>query len=572
MARAIAYSLANDFTGGLNLRADQFQLAPNESPSLLNVEIDPRGGMFSRGGYRFLNSSPVSAAEWNPKSMYNFRGDNAAIMLSTGYIASTPGEVHYSTGGNFSRLNLSSGVLNVTNENGASFTQWEQTLYFVGGYSNINAYKWEYGDPYATTLTASGPTWQQYELPVGGFMPRANICKVHANKMFVAGTYEDGTYYPNRLRWSHEGRPEDWFDQDYIDINAGGEGIRGIEIVEGQLLIFKQKAVYLLMGYDVENFQLVEISPIHGIDYPQQACAGDGGVYFFDWPKGLYFYNRNGLQDIFLRINPIIANDLVNTDALDQITCSFVNSRLWLSMPYNPDIDAVAPDYAAVNFIFDQSIGKYGAYTMFRSSDGYALVTGTDWRSGNDEQFHIMCHARKDTPLSPGDEQIPFVYSIDDYNYSHDEEYDSTESPTIFEVEFPSYYRTSWFYEDRYVQQKSFVRPNYVVKEVDANTEIRVSVYYDFNDETIGRTSLIGVYPVSNGAIFGDPSYEYDDTGSVFGESTVAPTLYKGARLGRCNAIQLEFEGPSDQFTQEPGRKWGINSIAYKFKRRNIKG
>lgn len=30
----------DDFTGGLNLRADQFLLARNESPDMLNVEID----------------------------------------------------------------------------------------------------------------------------------------------------------------------------------------------------------------------------------------------------------------------------------------------------------------------------------------------------------------------------------------------------------------------------------------------------------------------------------------------------------------------------------------------------
>ena len=49
----------DDFTGGLNLRADQFQLAPNESPRMLNVEIDPRGGVFSRGGMRRITSQPI---------------------------------------------------------------------------------------------------------------------------------------------------------------------------------------------------------------------------------------------------------------------------------------------------------------------------------------------------------------------------------------------------------------------------------------------------------------------------------------------------------------------------------
>lgn len=564
MARGIVFSLANDFTGGLNLRADQFQLAPNESPALLNVEIDPRGGMFSRAGMRFLHPSPVSAAEWNPKSLYNFQGSTATIMLSTGYINSTPGEVHWSTGSNFSRLNLSSGALNVSNTNGASFTQWEETLYFVVGYNTPNAYKWNYGDTYATPLTASGPTWQQYELPVNGFMPRADICKVHANKMFVAGTYEDGTYYPNRLRWSHEGSPENWYDQDYIDISAGGVGIRAIEIVEGQLLIFKPDAVYLLMGYDVENFQLVEVSPIHGVDYPQQACAGDGGVYFFDYPKGLFFYNRNGLQDIFLRINPIIANDEVNTSALDQITCSFVNTRLWLSMPYNPDTATTTPPaYAGCNFIFDQSIGKYGAYTLFRGSGERGMVVGTDWRSQNDDNYHLMCHS-----------EYPFVVYVDDYQEVDDESWDGTQAE---DVDIQTNYTTSWFYDDRYVQAKSFVGPNFVLKEVDSSTEIKLNIYYNFDSNTIRRTQLIGNYPTTSGGVYsvdGSGGY-YGATappGTVYGVSTVGSEIYKGRRIGRCYAVQLEFIGPDTSFTQTPGRKWGINSIAYKFKRRNIKG
>ena len=50
----------DDFTGGLNLRADQFQLSNNESPDMMNVEIDPRGGLFSRGAFREINDTAVS--------------------------------------------------------------------------------------------------------------------------------------------------------------------------------------------------------------------------------------------------------------------------------------------------------------------------------------------------------------------------------------------------------------------------------------------------------------------------------------------------------------------------------
>jgi hypothetical protein len=47
----ILFDQIRDFTGGINFRADQFQLAPNESPSIINMEIDPRGGVFTRAGY-----------------------------------------------------------------------------------------------------------------------------------------------------------------------------------------------------------------------------------------------------------------------------------------------------------------------------------------------------------------------------------------------------------------------------------------------------------------------------------------------------------------------------------------
>lgn len=60
-----------DFTGGLNFRADQFQLADNESPDMLNVEIDPRGGVFSRGGMRRINTTAVSGT-WTPQSLFPF--------------------------------------------------------------------------------------------------------------------------------------------------------------------------------------------------------------------------------------------------------------------------------------------------------------------------------------------------------------------------------------------------------------------------------------------------------------------------------------------------------------------
>ena len=258
----IQFAEQRDFTGGLNFRADQFQLAPNESPFILNMEVDPRGGVFSRAGYMNFNTSAVSGT-WNPKTLFNYKYPvNPHIMLTTGYVTSgsVNGKVMYANSASHNFVNLNSAVstpLAVKSLNGASMTQWEDTLYIALGKDATNMFKWTVGDTNATSLLASSPTWQQYTLPVGGYMPRAELTITHANKLFVANTKEFNTDatptltdFPNRLRWSHESLPEDWYVDDYIDIIAGGEGIRGLAVVDGQLLIFKPKAVYLLMGYE----------------------------------------------------------------------------------------------------------------------------------------------------------------------------------------------------------------------------------------------------------------------------------------------------------------------------------
>ena len=56
MARQFKLEVLEAFTGGLNLRSDQFNLAENESPDLLNVVVDPRGGIRQRDGVDRLNT------------------------------------------------------------------------------------------------------------------------------------------------------------------------------------------------------------------------------------------------------------------------------------------------------------------------------------------------------------------------------------------------------------------------------------------------------------------------------------------------------------------------------------
>jgi len=546
---------------------------------MLNVEIDPRGGIFSRAGYQKKNTTEVSVGGvWKPKTLYSYKyPTDPQIMLSTGYdtATSTNGSIYKSTGNDFSTLDTALATpLVVRNADGASFTQWESILYMAVGIESANMYKWTVSNTYATALTASSPIWQPYAVPTGGYMPRAKIALAHANKMFVANTYEYNddatpslTAYPNRLRWSHENLPEDWFIDDYIDIVAGGEGIRGVQIVDGQLLIFKPKAVYLLMGYDADNFQLVELSTNIGIEHPQQCVAGSGGVYFFDYPGGLFFYNRNGIQDIFERIRPIITKNEINHNYLQDIVLSYINKRVWISLPYSKGTETIA-EYPTVNLIFDPTIGQNGAYTMFQTAGaelsavkiaGYGLVSGCDWHDSTNKAFHLM------TSFDPN---YRHVYFVDDY------EYDLDDVPVGIAVtldgKFNTLYRTNWFDDNRYVQLKTFIRPYFVLKEVAANTQLSMLTFKNFDESNTFGKKTISLVPIVTGGVYGTGRYGI----ATYGQDTVGAVIKRRgvAPLGRAFAIQLEFQGPSTiTGVGFPGRKWGLNSIAYKWKPRKVR-
>jgi len=573
----IQFAQIKDFTGGLNFRADQFQLAPNESPFILNMEVDPRGGVFSRAGYMNFNTSGVSGT-WNPKILFNYKYPaDPHIMFSTGFVTSgsVDGKVMYANSASHNFVNLNSAVstpLAVKSLNGASFTQWEDTLYIALGKDATQMYKWTVGNTYATALLASSPTWQQYTLPVGGYMPRAELSITHANKLFVANTKEYNndatpslTAFPNRLRWSHESLPEDWYVDDYIDIIAGGEGIRGLAVVDGQLLIFKPKAVYLLMGYDADSFQLVEVSKFVGIDTPQQCVEGDGGVYFFDYPKGLFFFDRNGMQNIYERLEPTVTQNQINAQQLAKVTLAFVNNRLWMSAPYDLKGSGAAQTTSTVNFVFDRSIGQRGAYTMFQSADEFGLYAGCDWYDNVEEVYHLM--------INP-DDAFPYIFMVDEYeagNIPVEAEDDVLQGATPSSSgSFVTNYTTSWFYNERYVQNKTFVRPLYVVRNVETDTQLIINTFHDFNSTNIVSPSTLVLDAQQSGGLYNTAQFD----SAIYGIDILPTTIQAGARLKRAKAVQIQFLGPTDTNSNPlvvPGRYWGINSIAYKFKSRQVR-
>lgn len=527
-----------DFTGGLNFRADQFQLADNESPDMLNVEIDPRGGIFSRGGMRRINTTAVSGT-WTPQSLFPFYGATPRIMLST------ETRVYQSSGINFSLLEYSAGnPIVVTSIHGASFAQWGTRLYIATGNTGNGGYVWDTASTYATALTASGVAphaWQTTPTTSERKMPTAELLHVHANKMFAANVRIDGVDYPNRLHWSLENAPENWASDDYIEINAGGNRITGLATVAGQLIIFKPNAIFALFGYDSDNFQVVEVSSNLGIDTPHNVAVSDKGVYFYSNPEGVYYYNGATITDIFENLRPIIELDYITVGVEDGFHLSWIGQRLWVSAPYSRN---GAVTNSTVDFVYDPTIGPRGSWMQFSTADGKGLTAGCNWHNASNVEYRLLTHPT-----------LPYVLQVDMY----DEEFDNI---TGTDVSYTSKYRTKWFDAGSYTQRKMFRRPEFVIKQSAVSQTIGVKVYHDF-DEAEGnerRAFNLVQSPASLGMVWGSSNW-----GENWSSGAISSLLITGNNLGLAQTVQLEFTGPL-------GQLWGINSIGYKYQPRQVKG
>jgi hypothetical protein len=543
-----------DFTGGLNLRSDQFQLADNESPEMLNVEVDPRGGVFSRGGMLRVNTNNVTGT-WNPQKLFAFNSAYGNKLL----LANGNKLFKYSSP-NFVAIQNGTGTdITASGTHGFCMAAWGQTLYMTSGTSGVNGgFSWN-GLNNAVALGPSGSSpnaWQSRSSAPAGKMPQSQHVVVHANKLFVANITEAGVAHPNRIRWSDEDLPTNWVQTDSIDIFGGGKEITGMAVVNGILAIFKENAIYVLYGYSSvigdEDFRLVQVSNDIGCSNHHSMVATESGIFFYSSRKGLFFFDGTNLNNLFEPMRSAFDLGYINSAAPEAISVSAVGRRIWLSLPYSTD--GSAPEQPTVNLVYDPSMGSY---TMFKTADGYGVVDGVDFRTDGGEEWRLLCHPT-----------VPAVLRVDMFNFSYDQILTGG-----VESGFATAYRTKWFDAGSYMQRKMFRRPDFVMRETDTNQNIDVDVYHDYQESegSEKRSFVLGLEPTSTGMLWGEnwatlvagSATEYE--GSVWSNDTLGGSIKTAKNLGLCRTVQLRFSG-------ETKKPWGINSIGYKWVPRRVKG
>ncbi len=528
MASNIKVVRTDSFIGGLNLRADPFQLADNESPDLLNVNVDPRGGFSMRGGFERWNTAAVGAIGAGlatPRSMYAWNAATPQILLGTN------GTIYYAAAGVFA----TTGITYVADPR---FAPWDKVLYIA---RRTDPRKWTGAAAVVLTASAAGAWQESYASPTGTHMPRADFIATHVDRMWVARTNEDGTSYPNRVRFSHPGFPESWRSQDYIDVMGGGEGITALVPFKGALYVFKSNSIHAIYGYDTDTFQLVTITEALGVPNSNCVVTTEEGLWFFDWPDGLHLFDGSEIIDLFEKIRPLVREGRVSEAYLDQVWLSYTNAKVWLSLPVD---GATKPNHT---YVFDPSIK---AWTLYQCFCGNSLGPATDFVTSTGTRLYLAAHPTQ-----------PYVLKLEQEHLYQD---NITGTPS----NFTSYFKTKWVDGGVTAARKMWRRPSFVVKVPNSDTALGIEVYHDWTEGLVRRSGQLLLKLKTAGLVWAAEAAEPDGIAgwgeAAWGESPTGSMYARGANLGLARAVQLKVSGPG-------GKPWGVNSITYPYSPRRVR-
>lgn len=512
---------ASDFTGGLNLRSDPFQLADNESPEMLNVDVDPRGGLRQRKVAKpFAGAIPIPVGatvgpDLKALAAYETTGGIKQIVGIT-----TDGAIRYTTGGAWTTLTtIAAGSVIRT----ATF---KDRLYIQTGVGA--ALRWD-----GATLATLGSAWNNTitnPTPAGavGNMPRAQCIAVHQGCVFIGGTAEGANSFPNRIRWSHPNSPEDFRDTDYIDIDTGSDGdvITAMISYGDRLLVFKRRSIHAVYGEGPDGFHIYPVTREVGTISQESVTNTDVGLYFVSWPEGVMRYTGKNPEWAFEKIYPAIQDGSIPDARQGEIALGWGNRRLWVAVPWSSStkIDRT--------YVLDPSLGRTGSWVQYDLKVGPFL----EWKPPGDDAVLLAGAIGKGRLVvldQPG--------TADDFGAGP--------------VHIVSKYRTKWYDLKQPGVKKRWRRPAVVVLG-GAQGSILVQSFEDYDPTNSTRSFRLSTKADNSALVWDSGTWDAGAWGRFDGDRN---EIQEGSSLGTARAICLLFNGPDINTT------WGINNITLKY-------
>ena len=559
---AYRYDEKSDFKGGLNLRADQFNIAENESPAMLNVEVDPRGGVRRRDAVAKVNATALDDEIVSLFTHYE-AGQNQIIASVNPSTAPSTTEMYWNenASGDFAGpMDRTDGTLVFSGSQPATGVTFNGYTYIVNGsmlaapHSTGAAIKW-HGD---NVLPGSYPGYMTPDLDgSAGHFPCARYTAVFMDHVWVAYTVEliDGTQ-KNRVRFSANGDAENWTASDYIDIDIGEDGDHITAIIPDadRLLVFKQNSIYAIAGFDRDSWQVRNVTRTAGCREGSQPVAATAGVFFWYAEEGVYLISYDDVAWVFERIKPAMTYD-VGQPALSLDTppsLMWFDERLWVSVDYQSDdnISGSSQNNRRNVFVWDPSLGPTGSWTRHdinaRSLLGY--------RPSGDAHLGIGVTSN-----------ITTVASFDrisklDQNYDYDDYVGAVS-------EINSFYHTGWFVGNRPTFPKRWGKTRTVILS-DNNCVIFMYIYKDYDPST----ALIGYYKTLTGldspALWDAETSEWDDAEWQPEGTSDKYAFLRWPTVGTAQAISLRFQVSPAPSTRG---KWGITSVIGMYRTRRLR-
>jgi hypothetical protein len=525
MARqGFSLEVLESFSGGLNLRSDQFNLADNESPDMLNVTVDPRGGIRMRDGVDRRNTTALSA---DVKGMWGFHTDSGTNQLMVNYGT----KVARSAVGNFTDL---TGITARTNGSRVYGITMNNVAYGVS--YDQPSFRWN-----GTTAADLGTTFG-----ASGNMPQAQYVAFWNNFAWVANTYESATGYQSRVRWSAVNDPETWAAADYVDIDLGehGDAITALVPDGDRLLIFKTNSVYAIFGFDSDSFQVVTLTNDMGSVELSSPVNTPFGTFFWHAQEGVFVYDGQNFTWLFSKLVPAIDDQRITFGSAPQL--AWGNNKLYVSIDWT---DGAATTRRTL--IYDPTLGQGGAWATTDIDAGPLF----SYRPPNSTPTVFAgCVANTGSVVDVEDEQ---KRDADRYTGST-------------ETHIDSYFITRWVTGKDPIVKKRWGRPRAVVSAEETIT-LPVNIFKDYDKSTQTASFSVSVTGKTSASRWDTAEWDDADTSSDYlakwdaiGRDLTAD-VKNLPTLGTGRSVSMKVSGPTNNF------HWEINALAFTYTPRRLR-
>ena len=518
--------MLESFIGGLNLRTDQFNLADDESPDLLNVVVDPRGGIRQRDGVDRRNTTALSA---DVKGIWSFLTDGGTDQVMVNYGT----KVAYSASGNFTDL---TGITARTDGSRVYGMTMNNIAYGVS--YDKPSFRWN-GSAAADLGTTFGS---------GGNMPQAQYVTFWNNFAWVASTYESATGYKYRVRWSSANDPETWAANDYVDIDKGehGDYITGLCPMGDRLLVFKTNSTYAIFGFDSDSFQVVTVSSTIGSAPLSSPVATPYGVFFWYADQGAYLYDGTNIIWLFPKIFPAIDDGRITFASNPQL--GWGNNKLYVS------VDWTDPETSAVTrrtLVYDPTLGEQGAWVL------------TDIDAG---PLHAHRPANSSSTVFGGcvTNTGVLIDMEDEQNRVTDRYVGSTEA------HISSHFVTRWVEGKNAIVKKRWGRPRAVLS-AESTLTLPVLVYKDYDKSAQTNTFNVSITAKTSDSRWDTAKWDDADDESAYvakwdsaGKDLTAD-VKNLPTLGTARSVSMKVNGPTTD------NHWEMNALAFTYTPRRLR-